>query len=188
MNTGTISTTGSPLATINIQGGLLEGNGTISANVTDAAILSPGLSAGTLTISGDLTVTATSQFKLEIGGVTQGTGYDFLSEGGTVALNLNGTLDLSLINGFVPNSAALFTVVGSNQNLTGAFLNVANGGRLFASNGGGSFQVNYGPASQFAQTAVVLSSFAVPEPSVVGLLLPAAIALLGARMRKWGRR
>jgi hypothetical protein len=42
----------------------------------------------------------------------------------------------------------------------GSFSNVANGARLnVASGGAGSFQVNYGPASAFSPTMVVLSNF-----------------------------
>src|SRR5205085_2830334 len=47
------------------------------------------------------------------------------------------------------------------------FQNVANGQRLFTSDGAGSFQVNYGTGSAFASNRLVLSNFvtAIPEPS-----------------------
>ena len=106
--------------------------------MSNAGTIAPGFSAGALSIENDLTLASMSVLSIEVGGLAQGTQYDLLTEGGSVALNLNGSLSVSLINGFVPDSAALFTVVSSNQNLNGTFLNIANGARLF-SNGGGSF-------------------------------------------------
>lgn len=163
--------------------GLVSGMGTIVPNVSNAGTIAPGFSAGALSIENNLTLASTSVLSIEVGGLAQGTQYDLLSEGGSVALNLNGTLSVSLINGFVPDSAALFTVVSSNQNLNGAFLNIGNGSRLLAG-GGGSFQVNYGTGSAFAQNAVVLSNYVVPEPGIGGLLAAAGLWVFGNRGRR----
>ncbi len=168
---------------ITIAAGRLEGTGTIAADVSNSGTIAPGLSPGSLAIAGDLTLTSTSLIQIEIGGATQGTQYDLLSETGTVALTLQGTLALNLINGFTPDLQT-FTVLDSNQTLLGAFSNVASGGRLTTNDGLGSFQVNYGAGSAFDPTDVVLSDFlAVPEPSTAGLLAIATIGMLGFRRK-----
>jgi hypothetical protein len=97
------------------------------ANVANSATISPGLSAGQLSITGDLTLAPTSTLQIEIGGVNQGADYDFLSEAGSMALNLAGALSITLLNGFVPAAADSLTIVSSNQPLTGMFSNVMDG-------------------------------------------------------------
>jgi fibronectin-binding autotransporter adhesin len=170
--------------TITLSGGRLDGTGTIDANVANAATIAPGLSAGALTITGDLTFASSSQFQIEIGGATQGSQYDLLTEGGVAALNLDGTLTVTLINGFVPASQQ-FAVLASNGPIGGVFLNVANGARINTADGLGSFQLNYGPSSPFNPANVVLSNFvAVPEPGAFALLASAALSLLGRRRRR----
>ncbi len=147
--------------TITISGGRLEGNGTINANVANSAIVAPGLSAGQLSISGDLSLASSSNLQFEIGGTTAGTQYDVLTEAGTVALNLNGTLSVSLINGFNISitSANTFSIINSNQAITGMFSNVA-AGRVTTVDGMGSFTVNT------IGNNVILGDFqAIPEPS-----------------------
>ena len=134
---------------MNIVTGSLEGSGTIASKVTDAGTILPGGSgAGALNITNDLTLAPTSAIQIEIGGITQGSQYDLLSEAGTVALTLQGTLSVTTIDGFVPDFADTFTVLTSNQPLAGAFSNVANGARYQTGNGLDSFQVNYGPGKR----------------------------------------
>jgi hypothetical protein len=83
-------------------------------------------------------------------------------------------------------STATFTIITAANGLTGAFANVANGARVFTSDGIGSFQVNYGAGSSFAANSVVLSNFvAVPEPSTWVLMSAGtALTLLGWRRRR----
>jgi fibronectin-binding autotransporter adhesin len=168
---------------LTLQAGLLTGQGTIAGKVSNAGTIAPGLSAGTLNIANDLSLTPASTLQIEIGGLTQGSQYDLLTEAGGVALNLDGTLNVTLINSFVPTAADTFTVVDSNQTLVGAFDNVANGGRIATTDGFGSFRVNYGSGSAFPSDRVVLSDFAlVPEPGSLALLGFSA-ALFGLRRR-----
>ena len=165
---------------LTIQGGLVTGNGTITGSVTNTGgTISPGLSAGSLAITGDLTLGADAVLSIEVGGLIQGIQYDLLSENGATPLSLAGTLSLSLINGFIPQASDSFTVLTSNQNLTASFFsNVAPGGRLATIDGSGSFQVNYGITS----SAVVLNNFVVPEPGTGTLcLLSAGLLGLGRR-------
>ena len=164
-------------ATASFSGGMLKGNGTINAAVTvSGGTIKPGNSPGTLAINGTLGLGSGATFLAEIGGATQGTQYGYLNVSG--AATLGGTLQLTLINGFVPTNLQTFTILSNSTPLTGTFGNAANGSRLTTTDGGGSFVVNYGAGSSFASTAVVLSNFTpVPEPTAV--LLTAAFATGG---------
>ena len=86
------------LNTITVAGGQLAGSGTIMANVSNSATISPGLSAGILAITGDLNLAPTSTLQIEIGGTTPGTQYDQLQVTGQLALG--GSLNVSVINSF----------------------------------------------------------------------------------------
>ena len=173
---GTISAVNGPIV---IAAGRIEGSGTVNAKVANSGIISPGLSAGTLAIADDLSLTGTSEIQIEIGGLAQGTQFDLLTEAGTLALNLNGTLRVSLINAFTPGAANSFTVITSNQGITGAFANVVSG-RIATAGGEGTFQV------VVSGNSVVLNNFAVPEPSSALLLAAGAGMLALNRKRKLG--
>jgi hypothetical protein len=166
--------------------GSLGGTGTITApSVTAGGRVAPGNSPGQLTLTGHLTLLSTSTLLIELAGPVKGTGYDFLSIGGNAALA--GTLSVSILGGFQSTLASTdtFTVVTAT-NLTGAFTNVANGQRLFTSDGLGSFQINYGPGSAFALNSVVLTNFVpIPEPSTYALLgLGLLVVLVASRRRR----
>jgi len=159
----------------------LTGTGTINAaSVTAGGLVSPGNSAGTLTLTGNLTLLSTSTLLFELGGGTPGTGYDLLTIGGNGVIA--GNLSLLFLNGYQTSvtPSATFTVLTTGGTLTGSFANIANGQQLFTADGAGLFKVNYGPGSAFAANSVVLSNFvAVPEPStwalmVIGTLVVAA--------------
>ena len=115
---GNLRLTGGTLsadAPLEIQGGRLSGTGTISGDVANNGIIAPGLSAGSLTIAGDLTLGPNSKFEFEIGGPTAGTQYDFVAEAGVAQLQLDGLLSLTLINGFVPSPGQTFAVLRSRS-------------------------------------------------------------------------
>jgi hypothetical protein len=94
---------------MDIQGGILQGFGTVTANVTSGGQVSPGLSPAILNETGNYTQSSTGSFTFEIGGLTAGTQYDRLAVTGTAALA--GTLSGTLINGFVPAHGDAFTIL-----------------------------------------------------------------------------
>jgi outer membrane autotransporter protein len=86
--------------------------------VTNAATVSPGDSAaqfGTLTIQGDYTQTATGLLLIQIGSASQ---YGRLAVSGTAALD--GTLQVSLLNNYVPDVGTSFQILTFAQS-TGDF-------------------------------------------------------------------
>jgi hypothetical protein len=97
--------------TILFQAGTVEGYGTLGGNVTNSGILSPGSSstAGELSITGAYMQTACGILDAKIGGSTPGTNQDQLAVSGAAALN--GTLTVSLLNGFQPNPGSAFQLV-----------------------------------------------------------------------------
>ena len=71
---------------------------------------------------------------------------------------MGGTLELTLIDDFVPQPHQRFDILAA-ETLVGQFANVAPGQRLETTDGLGSFVVNYGAGSPFHANQVVLSDF-----------------------------
>jgi hypothetical protein len=86
--------------TLQIAGGTLEGAGVVTANVSNGGHVQPGLPLGQLSITGTFTQTAGGSLDVDIGGLTPGTQFDRLTVTG--AATLNGTLNIAVINGFMP--------------------------------------------------------------------------------------
>jgi hypothetical protein len=113
--------------TITIQSGArITGAATLNASVTNSGTIDvgggPGV-AGTLTINGSFTQTSTGALNVEVGGTTAGSQFDQLVING--AASLGGTLNVSLLNGFVPTTGNTFPVLtfasrsGSFATITG---------------------------------------------------------------------
>lgn len=102
-----------PASLIN-RGGLIDnrstlsGNTVITGNFTNTGTLSPGNSPGTFTIAGKYTATTSSIHNFEVAGTTNAD-FDKLVVSDTV--NLSGTLNISLINGFTPVMGHDLTIV-----------------------------------------------------------------------------
>ncbi|MBI2753524.1 MAG: filamentous hemagglutinin N-terminal domain-containing protein [Betaproteobacteria bacterium] len=118
LNSGTSSLS---VGTLNVLlGGTLSGTGTIIGNVNNSAgTVSPGASPGILTISGNYVHGPSGVLDMQIGGTIAGSQYDQLVVSGTTTLG--GTLNTTLINGFVPAAGNTFTLIQSSGALTGTF-------------------------------------------------------------------
>ncbi len=103
--------------------GTLKGNGIVNVvaapPTTNLGIIAPGNSPGLLQINGDFV--NSSQINIEIGGTTVETEYDQLTVVG--AATLGGTLNVSLVGGFIPAVANSFTIVDAVSS-TGVFSTV----------------------------------------------------------------
>ena len=80
---------------------------------------SPGDSPGTVTFESDIVLADTNTLAIEIGGLTPGSEYDRLEVGGFASID--GTLDVSLINGFVPSVGNNFGFLFANGGFGGTF-------------------------------------------------------------------
>ncbi len=86
---------------LQLDGGVLAGTNIITGPVTNNSVVKPGGdAAGQLSISGTYSQTAQGQLDIQIGGTGVGSNYDQLAVSG--AMNLNGTLNVTLIDPFVP--------------------------------------------------------------------------------------
>ena len=103
---------------IDIQAGTIGGSGAIAAAVMNAGRLAPGLSPGLLNVPGTCTQTAAASYDVELGGVAPGTAYDKVAVSGPAGLA--GTLNVTLVNGFVPADLDTFTIM-TYATSTGSF-------------------------------------------------------------------
>jgi hypothetical protein len=108
------------LSSLNLNGGMLTGGLTIAANVDNASgTVMPGSSPGALTISGNYVQGPGGTLLVEIGGTAPASQYDQLVVNGNATLG--GTLQVTLVNGFVPLGGETFTVVRASGSVSGAF-------------------------------------------------------------------
>jgi len=136
---GQVLVSGTPTAsngTITLlNGGLLGGTGTLTANINNTSgNLSAGNSPGTLTIQGDLTLAAGSTTTMEVTGLTQGSttvpgGYDFINvidnPGTTGAtegnVTVNGTLNIITSSYTGQAIGDSFDFIQAQTSMAGAF-------------------------------------------------------------------
>ena len=116
------------------KGGLLGGSGQLEANgvsVTVSGQISPGLSAGRVSIQGNYTQRSSGAYNCEIGGTVAGTNHDQV----VIASNavLAGTINVCSINGFTPAPGDQFEIMKfASMSGSVAFtgLDIANGIQL----------------------------------------------------------
>jgi filamentous hemagglutinin family protein len=123
INNGTlIATSGTHLnlSNISLNGGMLTGNLLITANVSNqGGTVTPGASPGALTINGNYVQGPGGTLVVELGGTTGGSQYDQLIVNGNATLG--GTLNVTLVNGYVPVGGETFSVVQSSGVVSGTF-------------------------------------------------------------------
>ncbi len=98
----------------------LSGIGRVNGIVTNGGAVSPGMSAGTLTISNYMQTSA-GTLNIELGG-TNAPDHDLLAAGSAA---LGGTLNVALISGYAPASGDSIPIVTASVGLTGTFATVS---------------------------------------------------------------
>ena len=106
LQSGTLGIAGNQ---VNIQGGILSGPGTINGSLTNGGAVDLGNSPGTLIVNGNYSQTAAGALALKVGGAMAGSLFDRVDVTGAAALN--GTLNVSLSNGFAPGLEEVFDVL-----------------------------------------------------------------------------
>ena len=190
VNNGSVFTVGNGVnvATLNLGGGtnsfangltissqaFLRGNGVIIGNVANSGTLSPGNSAGSLAFAGNLTLAGSSVLAMEIGGTLAGQFDQISISNGAFAVD--GTLTVSLINGFNPSSGDSFHLFDftSATSTSGVFAAVS-----LPSLGGGL-------SWDSSQLLVTGDLSVVPEPSTLALVIGGCFlgVLVNRRQRK----
>jgi Ca2+-binding RTX toxin-like protein len=117
---------------LNINGGSIEGNGSINIGVTNSGLLNPryvsNTEFGRLTINGNYAETNSASINIQLGGSTAGTNFDQVDINGIATFD--GTLNISLLNSFTPTLGSTFDVLTydslsllSNLDFTGLDIN-----------------------------------------------------------------
>lgn len=157
-------------------GQTLAGKGAVIGNITVAGNLAPGSSPGALTFNNNLTLSGTTTMEITNTGTTQGTDYDAVLVGDTLAYG--GDFKLTLTTGVADGTYFLFdgtSGLGSLLTSTGNFGTVSFAGGFYA----GTFVNNSGiwtatDTNGSGQTFTFDTStgdlMVVPEPGTVGLL------------------
>ncbi len=165
-------------------------------DVTLAGTIRPGTSIGAGTTDrmihgGAISFAAGAILELELGGLDPGSSYDqlFMEEG---SIALDGLLDISLIEGFMPTVGDQFTIVdnGSRATLNGTFIGALEGA-VVATFDDIDLQISYigGLGADVVLRAIVTGSAgdsngAVPEPSAAALAGLIGGLILARRRRR----
>jgi len=99
-------------------GSLLVGSGTLSSNLVNGGIVSPGNSPGIISIEGDYTQEASGLLEIELVGTNPASEFDQLQVAGNAFLD--GTLDVSFMDSYVPQYGDSFEIVSASS-LSGEF-------------------------------------------------------------------
>jgi len=149
--------------------GLVTGAGAFDGNVMFTGGYSPGNSPASVTLN-NATFAPTNTLTMELGGLLPGSQYDVLNFTGTG--NLNGALNVQLINAFNPALGNAFDIL--NGTTTSAFTSMS----LPALSPGLAWDTSN------LYTTGVIQVNAVPEPAALGALALAATTLLTRRRRR----
>lgn len=158
--------------------GYLGGSGTLDGAGTHTALgsVGPGNSPGTLTVNGDFVFGDSATFDVELAGPIAGTGYDVMDVSGEAWLD--GTLAVSLLDGFTPAAGQSFDVLFAEV-LHGTF-----GSSVLPDLGPNlRWEIHYLLDAEGVDT-LRLSAQNVPVPGAVWMLISALGALGYARRRQ----
>jgi hypothetical protein len=128
--------------------GNIQGNGWFQGQVINSGTISPGQSAGAIRFEQDMNLTGSSILDIEIGGIVPITQFDQISTGGSALLA--GTLDLSILGGYVPDLDHEFDIILSGMPVLGTFSSV-----LFPTMPGVAFGINYGANAVTVTTGLI---------------------------------
>ncbi len=158
-----------------LSGQTVQGTGRISGGMLldTGATLAPGLGAGTLTVSNDVSLLSGSFFSVGFDGISLGQYDRLLMVGSGDTLTLGGTLQVTDSMVFVP-LLDVFPIVIGFQTLSGTFQGLPEDALIVTANN--TYRINYNADN-------VTLSVVVPEPSTIGLL---SVAVLLLRRRRRG--
>jgi hypothetical protein len=161
-------------------GGVLQGNGTINANViVDGGIVAPGNSPGTMTIVGDFDLMMGSLI-IEVTGLGAGE-FDFFDVGGNIDLS-GGMVEFVFSNGFAPMTGQTFDFFsgGGSINTTGTSFSFSGleAGFAFdvADDGFGNLE--------FAALSDGVATTTTPAPAALAMLVSGLFGIRLVRRRR----
>jgi len=129
-------------ATVTINSGLLDGNGTVTGNANNpGGTVKPGDPPGILTFTGGYGQGTGGALDIELGGLTGGTGSGHYSEllvDGSASLL--GTLELNTFGGFNLANGESFDILGTGAGLTNDMAALDFNGQSCANQGGETYK------------------------------------------------
>jgi hypothetical protein len=163
--------------------GTVAGAGTFTGDVVNYGRVNPGSSPGILMIDGNYTQDILGVLAIDIAGLLRGPKYDplrieydLLLVTGTATLD--GSLEVSLLNGFDPLVGSIFNILHADSGIFGTFAFLD----LPALSGGRYWDIAYDFDDIFL--SVRGGQTPVPEPSTILLLSGSLAALALFRIRK----
>lgn len=94
----------------------ISGIGVINTELVNNGSIAPGFSAGIMTANSPISLTDSSVLEIEVAGITIN---DLIDSSST--FHADGTLDLTLIDGFTPTESWAVTIVTADGGVTGTF-------------------------------------------------------------------
>ncbi len=111
------------IGNVSLEGGVLSGSGLIAGNLTNSAgFVSPGHSAGMITVAGDFAQSADGTLIVEEGGPLPNQFDQVMCTG---SASLGGSLDIKLIDGYTPDTADTLSPIAAS-NVSGSFSSVSS--------------------------------------------------------------
>ena len=176
VNNTTGSGTGS--GNVAVDGGMLGGSGTIAGQVIVNAggTISAGNSPGHLTILDDYAQSGT--MLAELGGLGQGTTYDWIDVAGTATLG--GTVDVDLVSAFSPSLGDCFDILTAGGGITNDDLS----GITFDFSGASTGFQWWTSIVPLDGDAEALRLCVSPEPATLTIFALGALAMVARRRRR----
>ena len=173
---------------VNINGGVLQGNGSITAPVTvNGGTIAPGNSPGILMINGNYTQSATGTFAAEIGGRIAGVEYDLLKVLGIATLD--GALEVTLLDLgdglFSPHPGDTFDILSAEQ-IVGSFSDLFFPDLTRGQAEPFMWQIAYLSDAYGTTDVVRLSVVPIPEPEIYAMMI-AGLGVLGFVVKRKNR-
>ncbi|QQE12602.1 autotransporter-associated beta strand repeat-containing protein [Planctomycetota bacterium] len=106
-------------------GAMFGGSGYFAGNFTNAGTISPGNSIGTISMMGNLTLTGTSVYDMEIESTAgKGVGNDLIDVDGTA--DIDGTLNVIGLSGYTPTEGDTFMILEAGGGINGEFSSIVD--------------------------------------------------------------
>ena len=158
---------------VDLEGGWLVGTGTIVGDlINNNGVINPG-DPGTLTVEGDFSQGQNGLLILDFSSGDPATGFDNLSITGNA--NVDGTLEVDLLNGFTPTLGETFVILNFAGTLSGDFATLN-----FPTFNGLTFE----EIINGHDITLVVTDAATPEPATFAPAIAGLLALGYAARRK----